>query len=118
MAAEPALGPVTYIHRESASENPSAPLSHHLQDSTHTSFGVVTTGFVIDRFKIEASAFNGHEPDEDRCRNLRERIQKGDLSTAPVALERLEKMSEAGRVGMIGGGIRGVEEDELVKPME
>src|SRR5207302_1080580 len=63
---EPALGPVTYIHRESASENPAAPLSHHLQDSTHTSFGVVTTGFVIDRFKIEGSAFNGHEPDEDR----------------------------------------------------
>jgi hypothetical protein len=65
-AAEPALGPVTYIHRESASENPAAPLSHHLQDSTHTSFGVVTTGFIIDRFKIEASAFNGREPDEDR----------------------------------------------------
>ena len=55
-SAEPALGPVTYIHRESASENPAAPLSHHLQDSTHTSFGVVTTGFVIDRFKIEGSA--------------------------------------------------------------
>jgi hypothetical protein len=65
-AAEPALGPVPYIHRESASENPAAPLSHHLQDSTHTSFGVVTTGFIIDRFKIEASAFNGHEPHEDR----------------------------------------------------
>jgi hypothetical protein len=65
-AAEPALGPVTYIHRESASENPAAPLSHHLQDSTHTSFGVVTTGFVVDHFKLEASAFNGHEPDEDR----------------------------------------------------
>ena len=65
-SAEPALGPVTYIHRESASENPAAPLSHHLQDSTHTSFGVVTTGFIVDRFKIEASAFNGREPDEDR----------------------------------------------------
>jgi hypothetical protein len=65
-AAEPALGPVAYIHRQSASENPAAPLSHHLQDSTHTSFGVVTTGFVVDRFKLEASAFNGHEPDEDR----------------------------------------------------
>ena len=65
-SAEPALGPVTYIHRESASENPAAPLSHHLQDSTHTSFGVVTTGVVIDRFKLEASAFNGREPDEDR----------------------------------------------------
>jgi hypothetical protein len=65
-AAEPALGPVTYMHRESASENPAAPLSHHLQDSTHTSFGVITTGLVLDRFKLEGSAFNGREPDEDR----------------------------------------------------
>jgi len=63
---EPALGPVTYIHRESASENPAAPLSHHLQDSTHTSFGVVTTGIIIDRFRLEASAFNGREPGEKR----------------------------------------------------
>src|SRR5579871_4990187 len=39
-SAEPALGPVTYIHRASATEDPLAPLSHHLQDSTHTSFGV------------------------------------------------------------------------------
>ena len=65
-SAEPALGPVAYIHRASASELPAAPLSHHLQDSTHTSFGVVTTGVVIDRFKLEASAFNGREPGEDR----------------------------------------------------
>ncbi len=65
-SAEPALGPVTYIHRASAAELPLAPLSHHLQDSTHTSFGVVTTGFVIDRFKLEGSAFNGHEPNEER----------------------------------------------------
>jgi hypothetical protein len=65
-SAEPALGPVTYIHRESASEDPEAPLGHHLQDSTHTSFGMVTTGVVIDRFKIEGSAFNGREPDEER----------------------------------------------------
>jgi hypothetical protein len=65
-SAEPALGPVTYIHRTSAAELPLAPLSHHLQDSTHTSFGVVTTGFVIDRVKLEASAFNGREPNEER----------------------------------------------------
>lgn len=65
-SAEPALGPVTYIHRASAAELPLAPLSHHLQDSTHTSFGVVTTGFVIDRVKIEASSFNGREPNEQR----------------------------------------------------
>jgi hypothetical protein len=65
-SAEPALGPVTYVHRTSAAELPLAPLGHHLQDSTHTSFGVVTSGFVIDRVKIEASAFNGREPNEQR----------------------------------------------------
>jgi len=65
-SAEPALGPVTYIHRTSASELPLAPLSHHLQDSTHTSFGVVTTGFRIERVKLEACAFNGREPNEER----------------------------------------------------
>jgi hypothetical protein len=70
-SAEPALGPVTYMHRQSASDNPEAPLGHHLQDSTHTSFGVVTTGFIFDvsklgHFKVEGSAFNGHEPNEER----------------------------------------------------
>ena len=65
-AAEPALGPVTFMHRTSAAEIPLVPLGHHLQDSTHISFGVVTTGFVIDRFKLEGSAFNGHEPNEER----------------------------------------------------
>ena len=65
-SAEPALGPVTYLHRASAGELPMAPLSHHLQDSTHTSFGVITTGFLIGRVKLEASAFNGREPNEQR----------------------------------------------------
>ena len=65
-AGEPALGPTAFVHRISAAENPAAPLSHHLQDSTHISYGVVITGFVIDRFKVEASAFNGREPDERR----------------------------------------------------
>jgi hypothetical protein len=57
---------VTYLHRASAAELPLAPLAHHLLDSTHTSFGVVTTGIVIDRVKLEASAFNGREPNEER----------------------------------------------------
>ena len=65
-AGEPALGPVAYMHRASASELPMAPLSHHLQDSTHTSFGVITTGLTIDRFRLEGSVFNGREPDEKR----------------------------------------------------
>ncbi|MGB8580715.1 MAG: hypothetical protein WCD47_07820 [Candidatus Sulfotelmatobacter sp.] len=54
------------MHRASASELPLVPVGHHLQDSTHISFGVVTTGFVIDRVKLEGSAFNGHEPNEER----------------------------------------------------
>jgi hypothetical protein len=63
---EPALGPPAFMHRASASENPSATLSHHLQDSTHISFGVFTTGFTYRWFKVEGSIFNGREPDEDR----------------------------------------------------
>jgi hypothetical protein len=64
--AEPALGPVAFMHRASAAELPLAPLSHHLQDSTHTSFGVVTTGVIVDHFKFEGSLFNGREPNEQR----------------------------------------------------
>lgn len=63
---EPALGPVAFMHRMSAAENPSATLSHHLQDSTHISFGVLTTGFTYRWFKLEGSIFNGREPDENR----------------------------------------------------
>jgi hypothetical protein len=65
-AGEPALGPVAFMHRASASENPTAPLGHHLQDSTHISYGVITTGVKIGKVKLEGSAFNGREPDENR----------------------------------------------------
>ena len=63
---EPAMGPVAFMHRASASETPSATLAHHLQDSTHISFGVFTTGFTYRWFKLEGSIFNGREPDENR----------------------------------------------------
>ncbi|HEX8745915.1 MAG TPA: hypothetical protein VF717_01880 [Pyrinomonadaceae bacterium] len=63
---EPALGPTAFMHRWSASENPSAPLTHHLQDSTHISFGVITTGFTYRWLKFEGSLFNGREPGENR----------------------------------------------------
>lgn len=63
---EPSLGPTAFMHRTSASENPSAPLSHHLQDSSHISFGVASTGFTYRWLKVEASLFNGREPDENR----------------------------------------------------
>src|SRR5438105_11966337 len=63
---EPALGPVAFMHRASASENPSVTLAHHLQDSTHISFGVLTTGFTYRWLKLEGSIFNGREPDQNR----------------------------------------------------
>jgi hypothetical protein len=65
-AAEPALGPVTYPHRPSAMPNLLAPIAHHWLDATHITFGVVTGGVYGNRWKAEASAFNGREPDEER----------------------------------------------------
>jgi len=65
-SGEPALGPVAFMHRPSAMDNPFAPLSHHWQDATHISFGVVTAGIFGSHWKIEGSAFNGREPDEER----------------------------------------------------
>ena len=63
---EPALGPVAYPHRTSAMPNLLAPIAHHWLDATHITFGVVTAGVYGDRWKAEASAFNGREPDEER----------------------------------------------------
>jgi hypothetical protein len=44
MVGGPALGPTPFMHRESARDNPQAPLVHHSTDSTHTTPGVVTAG--------------------------------------------------------------------------
>jgi hypothetical protein len=63
---EPALGPVAYPHRLSASENPTAPLSHHNHDSAHISSDVITAGVTSGPVTVEGSAFHGREPDENR----------------------------------------------------
>ena len=63
---EPALGPVAFMHRMSAAENPFAPLGHHTFDSTHIAFGVVTAAIDHGPWTVEGSVFNGREPDEDR----------------------------------------------------
>jgi hypothetical protein len=63
---EPALGPVSYPHRLSASENPQAPLSHHNQDSTHISYDVVSARLTAGIVSLEGSGFHGSEPDENR----------------------------------------------------
>jgi hypothetical protein len=63
---EPAIGPTAFMHRASSGENPTAPLGHHWQDSTHITFNVVTAGFGWKAMSVEGSAFHGAEPDEDR----------------------------------------------------
>jgi hypothetical protein len=62
----PALGPPAYPHRASASEDPIAPLGHHLEDSTHISDDVITAGIAYKKVRFEASGFHGREPDEFR----------------------------------------------------
>lgn len=63
---EPALGPVAFMHRPSALNNPDAPLTHHWIDATHVTFGVATVGVRYGKFKAEGSLFTGREPDEHR----------------------------------------------------
>lgn len=65
-SGEPALSSVAFMHRPSALDDPAAPLSHHWQDATHISYGVLTAGVFTRTAKLEASWFNGREPDEER----------------------------------------------------
>jgi hypothetical protein len=65
-AGEPTLGPVAFMHRASASGLLMAPLGHHTFDSTHISYGVVSGAFERGPWTIEASVFNGREPDQHR----------------------------------------------------
>lgn len=66
LPGEPALGPPAFMHRMSGIDNPEAPLGHHWLDATHITFGVVTAGWTRRGLKLEASAFNGREPDQHR----------------------------------------------------
>jgi hypothetical protein len=63
---DPALGPVAFPHRASASELVSAPLGHHWQDSSHIADEVVTVGVTHKIVRLEASGFYGSEPGENR----------------------------------------------------
>ena len=63
---DPALGPVAFPHRASASELPEAPLGHHWQDSTHIADDVVTAAVKYRWMRLEASGFYGTEPSENR----------------------------------------------------
>jgi hypothetical protein len=79
LPGEPAFGPPAFMHRSSTLMSPEAPITHHWLDSTHISFGVITAGWVRDRWKFEASQFTGREPDEDRYDIERPRLDSTAL---------------------------------------
>ncbi|HUF24379.1 MAG TPA: hypothetical protein VMN81_09650 [Vicinamibacterales bacterium] len=63
---EPTLGPVAFMHRQSAAENLAAALGHHTLDSTHIAHGVIAAGVDNGPWAVEGSIFRGKEPDENR----------------------------------------------------
>lgn len=56
---EAAIGPVPFMHRESAEGNPDAPLGHALQDGFHDASTVLGVEYQIARMTVEATAFSG-----------------------------------------------------------
>lgn len=58
---EAAIGPVPFMHRESAEGNPDAPLGHALQDGFHDVSTVFGVEYQFARTSIEATAFSGHD---------------------------------------------------------
>jgi len=78
---EAAIGPVPFMHRESAEGNPDAPLGHTLQDGFHDVSTVFGVGYQFGRTTVEATAFSGqniswplpmHHPDSYGLRVNRE----------------------------------------------
>ena len=71
-------GPIVYMHRESARDNPDAPLGHHVgQDVGHISSTVLGAQLDLGSWILEASGFNGTEPQPTRV----------DLPSGPVNSE-------------------------------
>lgn len=62
----PPIGPMAFMHRASAIENPQVPLSHHQLDATHISQGVVHAAIATAGLRVDAALFHGQEPDEQR----------------------------------------------------
>ena len=56
---EAAVGPVPFMHRESAEGNPDAPLGHALQDGFHDVSTVLGMEYQIAHTSIEFTAFSG-----------------------------------------------------------
>ncbi len=63
---EATFGPAAFMHRQSASENPTASLTHHMFDSTHIVQGVIAARLDVGPVAFEGSSFHGRESDQYR----------------------------------------------------
>jgi hypothetical protein len=106
---EPALGPPAFPHRASASENPVAVISHHLQDSTHIATNVATAGLTYGRLTWEVSGFHGREPDE-----LRWGIEGGGIDSLSTRLTFTPSRRWSGQFSI--GRINGAEVTHPLRP--
>ena len=66
LVGNPALGPTPFMHRASARDNPTAPLTHHYLDATHITTGVIRGGVGANGFLVDTSIFRGREQNENR----------------------------------------------------
>lgn len=98
LAGEPALGPVAFMHRPSAQNDPFSPLGHHWQDATHISYGVLTAGLYSRLWKLEGSWFNGREPNENRW-NLD--LRKLDAYSGRLTVNPTGRLSLSGWYGYL-----------------
>ncbi len=78
--------------------NPAGPLTHHWLDSTHVSFGVVTLGVHNQRWKAEASLFNGREADTSRLDVDLGSLESFAARVSFLASDRLAVQASAGRL--------------------
>ena len=66
-AGSPELGPEPFMHRPANRSIPTAPITHHFLDATHISHGVLGGALILENgIRVGATAFNAHEPDQDR----------------------------------------------------
>jgi hypothetical protein len=49
---------------------------------------------------------------------VKEKVKNGDMTLPPGSLERLEKMCESGRFGLLSAGVQDVKPDDLVEPAQ
>ena len=95
LVGSPVFGPMVFMHRASAADNPQAPLGHHYMDSLHVTPGVVTAGVTAVAWTVDSSWFRGREPDETRTDLISDRSTV--LGAARLGARRMERAGVRGR---------------------